>query len=111
MEGLVLDKIAGDRQRRRSNFPLLLGGQARIGPARIGVGFVVTDVTYGFRVLHRLHPGQCHHPPGTITLFPVKWSAPAFALHRIPAHGQPKFRPFISSVGDEGQILRIGYKA
>ena len=108
MEGLVLNEITPDRQGHRRNFPFGLGGQARIGPACVGVRFVVTDMTHGFGFRHGSHPGKGHHPPGAIPLFPIQRGLPPFALDRIPTHGQPQLRPFVPSIGHEGQILAVG---
>ena len=43
-----------------------------------------------------------------MVLFPIQWGLPALALDRIPAHRQPQLRPFIPTIGHEGQIFPIG---
>src|SRR5205807_9831208 len=44
-------------------------------------------------------------PPIAVPFFPVEWRLPALLVHGRPPEGQPEFRPAISIVFNETQIL------
>src|SRR5690606_34440834 len=53
-------------------FPLELGGQARTGPARVGVTFEAADVHHGRIGVERRAPVQGRFGPALAVAFPVE---------------------------------------
>src|SRR6266567_1295631 len=67
------------------HLPLSFSWEAYTCPARIGIGFIIADVTDRLSFFYLAQPGEGRHPPTTITLFPVQRRLPLLRTHRVPA--------------------------
>ncbi len=90
---------------RRCRLPLRFCRQAATGPARIGVGLVETDVTYGRAGFDRLPAGQ--REVSSEFDIPIERSIDPFRFDPRPTVRQPEGRMAVSTVGDESPIFVI----
>ncbi len=91
----------------RSDLPLGFRRQARIGPARIGIGFKVAHVTNRLSQVNLAQAGERHHPPPAVAFFPVQGSLPFLLLHSGPALREPEQGGFIAAIFYEGQVFTV----
>src|SRR5208337_1068411 len=92
--------------------PLKLRRQPLPRPSRVGVGLVETYLAHRRRrqLLQRPLPMQGKNSPFTLPSVaslsaPIKRSAPAILLHRIPPRRKPELRPAIATINHELCIL------
>ena len=92
-------------------FPFRFGGQARAGPAGVGIGFVEADMAQGGVFVQWLQPMQSKDLPAGVVVLPVQRRVPAFAADLIPTVGQPQLGTLIAAVTDKGEVFAIGHIA
>src|SRR3954454_8572290 len=54
-----------------------------------------------------MQAGKVSNHPLAVVLFPVKWSAPLFAIHGFPAFGKPPVKVLITTVLYEFEKVAI----
>ena len=110
MEDAAVLEVAGDRRARGGVLPLLFGGQARVAPARVGVGLEVADVGDGRVRVERQQAAQRLRVPDAVALLPVQRRLPAALPHGTPALRQPETRGVVAAGIHEREVLPVDHR-
>src|SRR3954470_13636495 len=107
MQAPGVEEVAADLARPGRRLPLLLGRQARLRPARVGVRLVVAHVTDRPGQLERPYPAKGEFRKSGAVRGQVRRRAPPAALPGRPAVGQPQVRAAVAAVLDEAEELAV----
>ena len=91
-------------------FPFGLGGQARAGPAGIGIGLVIRQMHHRLARHQRPAARKREFLPASLLLAPVQRVGDLLAAAPVPALGQPVRGVGITTIGHEGQVLGIRHR-
>src|SRR5258706_8866326 len=107
MQRPAFEKIARDRRVARGDLPLGFARQPRARPARVGLGFIETDMAHRRMRVDRLLAVHSEGVPAPLALTPLLRRLPAAPRHRVPSRAEPQLRTSIATVVDEVEEVPV----